>query len=209
MCGNDDGPQSGEAHTSSRLRLLGFRGNSSFLRRHSRNAAHCDGGDRFERSHRDVRLDELDHYKAVFQLTGHSTIYQNDQCVRLAEGDVALVDAARPITCVSDDARVRLLSLHLPRRSLVSHLGFEPQGGDCRCSGESPAGRLLYEVVLDALKQVGSACPPTDSYMQLAVYNLLGALFAPPDPPPSSPHAHKLFMRIRDLINDRTTSTMR
>ena len=163
----------------------------------------CCGSHRFERSHPEVRMNDLDHYKAVFQLAGHSTIYQNDQCVRLAEGDVALVDTARPITCVSDDARVRLLSLHLPRRSLVSHLGFEPQGGDCRCSGESPAGRLLYEVVLDALKQVGSACSPTDSYMQLAVYNLLGALFAPSDPPPSSPHAHKLFMRIRDLIKSR------
>lgn len=39
--------------------------------------------------------------------------------------------------------------------------------------------------------------------MQLAVYNLLGALFAPPDPPPSSRHAHKLFTRIRHLIKDR------
>jgi AraC family transcriptional regulator, positive regulator of tynA and feaB len=38
--------------------------------------------------------------------------------------------------------------------------------------------------------------------MQLAVYNLLGALFAPPDPPPSSPHAHKLFMRVQALIKD-------
>jgi hypothetical protein len=35
---------------------------------------------RFERTHRDVRLDDLDHYKAVFQVAGHSTIYQNDQC---------------------------------------------------------------------------------------------------------------------------------
>ena len=162
----------------------------------------CCGSHRFERTHRDVRLDDLDHYKAVFQLAGHSTIYQNDQCVRLAVGDVALVDAARPITCVSDDARVRRLSLLLPRRSLVSHLEFGPQGGACRRSG-APAGRLLYEIVLDALKGVGSACPAADSYMQLAVYNLIGALFAPPDPSPSSRHAKKLFMRIRDLIKDR------
>jgi AraC-like DNA-binding protein len=162
----------------------------------------CCNAHRFERTHQDVRLDAWDHYKAVFQVAGHSTIYQNDQCVRLAVGDVALVDAARPIRCVSDDARVRQLSLHLPRRSLVSHLGFEPQGGACGRSG-APAGRLLYEVVLDALKGVGSGCPPVDSYMQLAVYNLLGALFAPPDPPPSSHRSQKLFMRIRELIKDR------
>jgi AraC family transcriptional activator of tynA and feaB len=162
----------------------------------------CCNAHRFERTHRDVRLDDFDYYKAVFQLAGHSTIYQNDQCVRLAVGDVALVDAARPIACVSDDVRVQRLSLHLPRRSLVSHLGFEPQGGVCGHGG-SPAGRLLYEVVHDARKGVGPASPPVDSYMQLAVYNLLGALFAPLDPPPSSRHAHKLFTRIRHLIEDR------
>jgi AraC-like DNA-binding protein len=162
----------------------------------------CCNAHRFERTHRDVRLDARDHYKAVFQVAGRSTIYQNDRCVQLAVGDVALVDVARPVTCVSGDASVRRLSLNLPRRSLVSHLGFEPQGGTYRRSG-TPAGRLLYEVVLDALKGDGSACSPADSYMQLAVYDLLGALFAPPDPPASSRYANKLFMRIRGLITDR------
>jgi len=162
----------------------------------------CCNAHRFERTHRHVRLDDLDYYKAVFQLAGHSTIYQNDQCVRLAVGDIALVDAARPITFLSDDARVRRLSLRLPRRSLVSHLEFEPQGGVCSHRG-APAGRLLYELVHDALKGIEPACPPVNSYMQLAVYNLLGALFAPPDPPPSSRHTHKLFVRIRHLIKDR------
>jgi len=162
----------------------------------------CCNAHRFERTHRDVRLDNRDHYKAVFQVAGRSTIYQNDQCVQLAVGDVTLVDVARPVTCVSEDASVRRLSLDLPRRSLVSHLGFEPQGGTCSRSG-TPAGRLLYEVILDALKGGGSTCPPVDSYMQLAVYGLLGALFAPTDPQPSSRYANKLFMRIRGLIKDR------
>jgi AraC family transcriptional regulator, positive regulator of tynA and feaB len=163
----------------------------------------CSDGHRFERNQRDVRLDDLDHYKAVFPVAGELTFYQNDQRVQLATGDVALIEVGRPITWVSDHGSVRLLSLHLPRRPLVSHLGFEPQGGACRRSG-TPAGRLLYEVVLDALNGDGSACPPVDSYMQLAVYNLLGALFAPLDSPSlTSGHANKLFMRIRGLIKDR------
>ena len=157
---------------------------------------------RLERTHRDVRLDDLDHYEAVFQVAGHSTIYQNDQCARLAAGDVALVDWSRPMTCVSDDALVQRLSLHLPRQSLISQFGFEPQGGACRHS-ETPAARLLYEVLHDALKGVGPTRPPVDYYMQLAVYSLLGAMFAPLDPPPSSRRSHKLFLRIRDLIKDR------
>jgi AraC-like DNA-binding protein len=163
----------------------------------------CCNAHRFERTHRDVRLDDRDHYKAVFQVAGQSTIQQNDQCVQLAVGDVALLDVARPITCFSDDGSVRRLSLNLPRRALVSHLGFEPQGGTYRRRG-TPAGRLLYGVVLDALDGGESASPPVDSYMQLAVYDLLGALFAPPDPPaPSSRYANKLFMRVGGLIKDR------
>jgi AraC-like DNA-binding protein len=38
--------------------------------------------------------------------------------------------------------------------------------------------------------------------MQLAVYDLLGALFAPCNPPPISRHADKLFARIRGVIKD-------
>jgi AraC family transcriptional regulator, positive regulator of tynA and feaB len=163
----------------------------------------CCNAHRFERTDRDVRLDARDHYKVVFQIAGRSTFYQNDQCVQLAVGDIALIDVARPVTCVSDGGSVRRLSLNLPRQSLVSHLGFEPQGGAFRRSGTA-AGRLLYDVVLEALNGGASACPPVDSYMQLAVYNLLGALFAPPDSPsPSSGPASKLFMRIRRLIKER------
>jgi AraC family transcriptional activator of tynA and feaB len=163
----------------------------------------CCEAHRFERTDRDVRLDARDHYKAVFQIAGRSTFYQNDQCVHLAVGDIALIDVARPLTCVSEGGSMRRLSLNLPRQSLVSHLGFEPQGGAVRRGGTA-AGRLLYEVVLEALNEGAAACPPVDSYMQLAVYNLLGALFAPPDSAsPSSGPASKLFMRIRRLIKER------
>jgi len=124
----------------------------------------CCNAHRFERTHRDVRLDDRDHYKAVFQVAGQSTIYQNDQCVHLAVGDVALIDVTRPMTCVSDDGSVRRLSFNLPRRSLVSNLGYEPQGGTYRRSG-TPAGRLLYEVVFDALN--GGRPIPTCSWQSM------------------------------------------
>jgi AraC family transcriptional regulator, positive regulator of tynA and feaB len=160
---------------------------------------------RVERTQRDVRLDGVDQYKAVFQIEGRSIISQNDQVVQLALGGVALVDLARPVTHVSDDVDSRWLCLLLPRRSLVSHLGFEPPGGACGHGG-TPAGRLLYEVVLDAFNGGGSVLPPADSYMRLAVFDLLGALFVRREPPPSSSrHANKLIARISSLIKDRFT----
>lgn len=44
---------------------------------------------------------------------------------------------------------------------------------------------------------------PAGNYMQLAVYDLLGALFAPSDPMPASLHTDKLFRRVCDIIRDR------
>jgi hypothetical protein len=56
---------------------------------------------RVERTQRDVRLDGLDHYYAVFQVAGESTMIQNDQAVKLAVGDAALVDLHQPVTYVA------------------------------------------------------------------------------------------------------------
>jgi AraC-like DNA-binding protein len=156
---------------------------------------------RIERTHRDVRLDGVDHYFAVFQVAGQSAMTHNDQAVRLAVGDVAFVDAARPVTYFGDNksAPWNTVTLNLPRQSLVSHLGFEPQGGLYRRGG-TLAGRLLLDMVRNADNGEDSVADP---YLQLAVYDLVGALFAPCDPWPVSRHTDKLFNRIRGVIRDR------
>jgi AraC family transcriptional regulator, positive regulator of tynA and feaB len=56
-----------------------------------------------ERTYRDVRLDSVDHYFAVFQVGGQSAMTHNDQAVRLDVGDVAFIDAARPVTYFADN----------------------------------------------------------------------------------------------------------
>jgi AraC-like DNA-binding protein len=154
---------------------------------------------RSERTHRDVRLAGADYYYAVFQVAGGSALIQSDHAVQLAVGDVALFDAARPAACFANNAQ--WLGLQLPRQSLISHLGCEPQGG-LYARGGTPAVRLLFDLVREADKGSGSTFSPADSYMQLAVYDLLGALFAPSDPSPVSRHADKLFERIRGVVKD-------
>jgi AraC family transcriptional regulator, positive regulator of tynA and feaB len=157
---------------------------------------------RMERTYRDVRLDGVDHYFAVFQVAGQAAMTHNDQAVRLAVGDVALVDAARPATFANNGSEPwNTVTLNLPRQSLVSHLGFDPQGGLCRRSG-TLAGRLLLDLIRNTDKDAGSASSPADSYMQLAVYDLIGALFAPSESWPGSRHVDKLFIRIRSAIKD-------
>jgi AraC family transcriptional activator of tynA and feaB len=153
---------------------------------------------RVRRTQRDIRLDGLEHYFALLQISGKSAIIQNDQAVRLVAGDIALVDAARPVTFFRK-ASVQWISLHLPRRTLVSHLGFEPQGGSFRPRG-SRAGRLLSDVITAALEEGESALSPADSYMQFAAYDLIGALFSPSDPRPVPRPTDKLFARICGMI---------
>jgi AraC family transcriptional regulator, positive regulator of tynA and feaB len=156
---------------------------------------------RVERTCRDVRLDGADHYFAVFQVGGQLAMTHNDQAVRFTAGDVALVDAARPVTYIAENnaSPWNTLSVSLPRQSLVSHLGFEPQGGDYKRRG-TLAARLLFDLIRNTDNGEGSAFSPVDSYMQLAVYDLVGALFAPSDPWPVSSYSDKLFARIRGVI---------
>jgi AraC family transcriptional regulator, positive regulator of tynA and feaB len=111
-------------------------------------------------------------------------------------------DTARPFKFLTQhDGREpwRNLSLNLSRQELLAHLGFEPQGGLVRPGG-TPAGRLLFELIQSANQDPASGSSSADSYMQLAVYDLVGALFAPSDRSFASRYTDKLFARVRDVI---------
>ena len=178
------------AGRESSLNICGF--NASDI---GNNARRC------ERTQGDVRVDGVDHWYAAFQTAGRSTVIQNDRSVTLAVGDVALIDCARPVAYVNE-GHEQWRCLQLPRQPLISHLGFEPQGGIVGRLG-TQAGRLLYQLVLDAPESENSMPASARAYMQLAVYDLLGALFAPADRTLVSFHADKLFNRICDLIRYR------
>lgn len=158
--------------------------------------------DHIERTFQDTRLDGREHYFALLQVAGHATMSQNDQTVKLTAGDVAIVDSARPGIYFPHTGNAQWLSLHLPRRSLASHLGFEPLGGICGCDGTA-AGRLLHHIVLDALGGDELSSHRAESYMQLAIYDLLGALFAPSDPGQGSRSTDKLFARVCGVMRER------
>jgi AraC family transcriptional regulator, positive regulator of tynA and feaB len=156
---------------------------------------------RLERTHQDVRADAVDHYYALFQINGRSRIIQNDRMMDLTVGDIALVDAARPVTCASENGSDQWWgSLQLPRRSLVAHLGLEP-----RCTSRpsgAAAARPLRQLLQDAVEDEQSMSVSAKAYMRFAFYDLLGALFAPSDPEDTSVYTDRLFARICDIIKD-------
>ena len=131
------------------------------------------------------------------------TIIHDDRVVNVAAGDVVLLDSTRPVTFASPAQHryAQWLGLQLPRQNLVSHLGFEPQGGAC-VRRQAQAARLLYQLALDPVSDAEPALGSTDEFMRLVVYDLLGALFAPPVPL-GTRHTDKLFERVCGIIKNR------
>jgi AraC family transcriptional regulator, positive regulator of tynA and feaB len=141
---------------------------------------------RLERTFHDVRRAGPDHYLSLFQVAGQSAMSQIDRTAQLAAGDVALIDAARPVTFLSHQGDTQWLSLRLPRKSVQSHLGFELQGGLRR--HQTRAGRLLFNLIRDADNDSRDADNDSAS--------------SPPDSSSTSRSSDKLFTRICGVIRD-------
>src|SRR5262249_28582208 len=70
--------------------------------------------------------------------------------------------------------------------------------------GETLAARVLHQLVLEGIEDdEQSTTERSAPHMRLALYDLLGALFAASDPGPVTRHADRLFTRIRGVIRDR------
>ncbi len=148
------------------------------------------------RTIRDTRRDGMDGYHAMFVISGRTTLVQNDRISELAAGECALVDMARPVSVMIDSGR--MVAVPLPRQSLTSHLGFEPSGGTC-WNGAIPASRLLFRLVSSALTEADTSFAAAEPHMQLALYDLLGALFAISDLPSNSAYTDRLFSRVCNI----------
>jgi AraC family transcriptional activator of tynA and feaB len=157
---------------------------------------------RVNRTARHARLDGLEDYSLIFQLTGRSAVDHSDKLLELATGDLTLVDPTRPMSFFNESGVVRHMALHLPRRQLVAHLGFEPKGALHR-SGTA-ANRLLLQLMIEASQGNDPANALPETQMQLVVYDLLAALFAPDGVERVSAYTDKLFARICRMIEARS-----
>ena len=153
---------------------------------------------RLERTELDIRRDDMEYYYAVVQLTGGSKIIQDDRVVNVAAGDVVLLNSTRPVTFVpeAEHRNAQWLGLQVPRQNLASHLGFAPQGGACG-RRQAQAARLLCQLALDPVSDAEPAFASTDGFMRLVVYDLLGALYAPPSPAWLTPQRQAVRARMR------------
>jgi AraC family transcriptional activator of tynA and feaB len=155
--------------------------------------------DRADRTRRDARSDGIDRYALFFLMSGQIALIQNEQTTNLSAGDCALIDLGRPISLVTANTFGKFVSVHLPRRSVMSHLGVEPKGG-VSWRSDTLAVRLLSGLVLDRDAEPDAQHASAEHYMQLAICDLLGALVASSDLLSYSSHAEKMFARVSDIV---------
>jgi AraC family transcriptional regulator, positive regulator of tynA and feaB len=156
---------------------------------------------RIDRTQQHACIDCADYYSAIFPLMGHSTIDHNDAQVELKVGDVILADATRPGTVFRESGVAQHVWLHLPRRELVSHLGFEPVGG--LVGHRTIASRLLFQLISETVADQEELSNSAEPHMRLAIYDLLAATFSTSKQLPASPHTDKLFASICHMIRER------
>jgi AraC family transcriptional activator of tynA and feaB len=164
-------------------------------------------GGRLERPHRYARADGAEHYCVLIPLTGQSLLVQRDQPVALHAGDIALLDSGQSVAFQDrGNGRVEWIAVRLPRRTLMAHLKFEPQAGLRAPAGTLP-GRLLAQLMHEASRPDSVSPTLSEPYMQLTIYDLLGALFTGTHPVPRSAHTEQLFNRVCDIVRSAFSDT--
>jgi AraC family transcriptional activator of tynA and feaB len=157
--------------------------------------------ERVDRTQQDTRLDGVDHYCALVQITGKCAFAQKDRVMKLQVGDVALFDAARPLAAFVGEQPGQWTAFHFPRRPLAAHFGFEPTAAVAH--SDTLPGRLLFQMVHDAAGLAEADIGEAEPYMRSVIYDLIAAMFVAADPHVVSGPSDKLFARLCRIIKGR------
>jgi AraC family transcriptional regulator, positive regulator of tynA and feaB len=159
---------------------------------------------RVDRTLTDTRRDDIDHFALFFSTSGRLTLIQNDRSTPVMVGHCALVDVARPLSWIMDSTLIQGVALMLPRQTVISQLGLEPEG-NVQWRNDTSAAHLLSRLVLDAPEECDDSCASAERYMQLAICDLLGAMLASSDLLTYSSQKEKLFRRVSDIVKNNFT----
>jgi AraC-like DNA-binding protein len=155
-----------------------------------------------ERTCRQVRRGS-DDYAVSLQLAGSCVAFQNDRVMDMVPGDLILFDSTRPARRLDNG---HSFSFIVPRQLVISSLGYEPQGG--LLSRGTLAGRLVFQLAAEIVKPGNASLAASETFMQMAVCDLVCAVFAGPDHDlrSGSRHTEKLFEQVCCVIRDSITN---
>lgn len=123
--------------------------------------------DRVVREQRDVRADAADHFFLIVQTRGKVLMRQGDHRTLLREGDMFLIDSAAPASFEFQGRYSEQISLHLPRRDMISRFGDRIHGGiDLkREDALSVAMRSVLKRMLD--NPAGDSSPLAEAFLSV------------------------------------------
>jgi AraC family transcriptional regulator, positive regulator of tynA and feaB len=157
-----------------------------------------------ERTSRDIRRDQCDHFGVSLLVSGRRIFSQNDREINGVTGDCALINMRRPFSYTFNENQfLRCVVLLMPRRLLTSTIGFESEGG-VSWGSDTLAVRLLSHLILEA-HDCNPVSASAEYHMQLAVCDLLGAMMASNDLLSYSSHKEKMFARIMKIVRHHFT----
>jgi AraC family transcriptional regulator, positive regulator of tynA and feaB len=119
-----------------------------------------------------VRRDDSRHYFLIHQEEGRALMQQDGSAHRLREGDMMLIDSARPSDFTFFDSYERQLVVHLPRQEIHERFGPDVRGG-LFFAAEDPLTVALRAVLAKGLL----VTPPHSERLGLrdVVFGLVGA----------------------------------
>lgn len=127
--------------------------------------------DRVVRDARSVRAEPGEHLFLLIQDSGSARIVQNGRSAELAPGDIYLVDSVLPSAFIYPGSSAQL-SLHLPRREMLSRFGAVCTGG-VQIGRDDPLLAAMRAVVVKMAGEPAAA----GARLGEAFLGLLGAYF--------------------------------
>ena len=161
--------------------------------------------DRVRRTARDVRLDDKDYFFLIALLSGRAAKEQGGRNVLLRPGEMTLIDSTSPCLFHYFGEPATVLSIHLPRNQLITHLGFVPAGA-LAASGDELAKQVLSTLLARAVAEPSPTDRQSDSfYFDCAMLDLVGACFAADQKfgPSQTTQSNLLFARVCDIVRRR------
>jgi AraC-like DNA-binding protein len=155
-----------------------------------------------ERTYHYTKSDYADHFVIGQQLNGTAEVTQDNFSVRSEPGDFLLIDSSRPLQYRCASSNCNLISFHLPRRSCIARLGFEPEAGIVRRTNSLTA--LLLCRLFQSLRHE-AIIRENEPEVDIIVYDLVRGLFGAKNLVPMSPHNDRLFQRLCHTIKGHFT----
>jgi AraC family transcriptional regulator, positive regulator of tynA and feaB len=157
-----------------------------------------------DRTHNDIKLDGAEHFLVGQQLIGSAYVMQDARISQAEPGDIVLIDTSRPLQYRPITGTWNLLSLELPRRSCLAHLGFEPNVGVYR--PDTLATQLLCYLFQSVRSElVEPTLRECELEIDLIVYDLIRALRAA-SWVRITPYSDRLFQRVCRIIRAHFTN---